>query len=135
MVSKWLLSLSKISVLTLLHGSLLLAQYTTASLGGAVTDGTGAAVPATSVTVRNPETGFTQNTTSGADGAFLFPRLPVGSYQLKVEKEGFAAYERTGITLTVDQSATVDVALQLGKVTDTIRVTGETELVTTRTAA
>jgi hypothetical protein len=135
MVSTRLLSISAISLLILLRGSSLLAQYTTASLGGAVTDATGAVVPGTSVTVRNTETGFTQNTSSSVTGAFLFPRLPVGSYRLKIEKEGFAAYERTGITLTVDQSATVDVALQLGNVTDTVRVTAETELVTTRTAA
>ncbi|MDQ1473238.1 MAG: hypothetical protein QOJ99_4718 [Bryobacterales bacterium] len=111
------------------------AQYTTANLGGAVADSTGAAVTEASVTVRNTETGFTQRSVSSGTGTFLFPRLPVGSYQLKVEKEGFTAYEQTGITLTVDQSANVAVTLQLGNVTDTVRVTAETELVTTRTAA
>jgi hypothetical protein len=122
-------------VLMLLYNSPLGAQYTTASLSGAVGDSTGATVPEASVTVRNTETGFTQNTSSSSIGTFLFPRLPVGPYQLKVEKEGFTAYEQTGITLNVDQSANIAVTLQLGKVTDTVRVTAETELVTTRTAA
>src|SRR5260370_42388241 len=88
------------------------AQYTTANLGGAVGDSTGAAVPEASVTVRNTETGFTQKTASSSAGTFLFPRLPVGSYQLKVEKDGFAAYEQTGITLNGDQSANIAVTLQ-----------------------
>jgi len=135
MVSKRFFSGATACVFTLLHVSAMRAQYTTASLSGTVNDGSGAAVPTASVNIRNAETGFTQIASSSASGAFLFPRLPVGSYQLKVEKEGFSAYEQTGITLNVDQSATVDVTLQLGKVTDTVRVTGETELVTTRTAA
>src|SRR3984893_18630429 len=122
-------------ILVLLSGPALRAQSTTANLGGAVSDASGAAVAEAKVTVRNTETGFTQTTQSGNGGAFLFPRLPVGAYQLKVEKEGFTAYEQTGITLAVDQSANIAVALQLGKVTDTVRVTSETELVTTRTAA
>ena len=56
------------------------AQYTTASLGGTVTDSTSAPVAATKITVRNTETGFSLTTNSGDDGGFLFPRLPVGAY-------------------------------------------------------
>src|SRR2546426_990862 len=63
----------------LLVESPLAAQYTTANLGGSVADVTGATVPDARVSVRNTETGFTQTTVSGASGAFVFPRLPVGS--------------------------------------------------------
>src|ERR1700730_14437025 len=122
-------------ILVLLSTSALWAQYTTASLGGVVADTTGATVSEAKITVRNTETGFTQVTSSGGSGTYLFPRLPVCSYRLKVEKEGFTAYEQTGITLVVDQSANIAVTLQLGKVTDTVTVAAETELVTTRTAA
>ena len=122
-------------ILVLLSSSALWAQYTTASLGGTVADSSGATVADAKITVRNTETGFTQTTSSGSSGTYLFPRLPVGSYRLKVEKEGFSAYEQTGITLVVDQSANIAVTLQLGNVTDTVMVTAETELVTTRTAA
>ncbi len=110
------------------------AQYTTANLGGVVTDATGAGVPDARVTVRNTETGFTQSTTTGADGAYVFPRLPVGAYELRVEKAGFTTYVQSGITLVVDQVANVPVTLQVGQVSNEVTVTGETELVTTRTA-
>src|SRR3954451_6586315 len=68
------------------------AQYTTASLGGAVLDSTGAIVPDARVTVRNIDTGLRQTTSSDAAGAFLFPRLPIGNYELTVDKEGFSTY-------------------------------------------
>src|SRR5882672_5904481 len=64
------------------------AQYTTASLGGTVMDASGAAIPDAKVTVRNTETGFTQTVNASAVGAFLFPRLPIGSYELRAEKDG-----------------------------------------------
>ena len=70
----------------------LLAQYTAGSLGGTVTDPTGASIPEAKVTARNTDTGFTQTTTTGPSGAFLIPRLPVGTYELRVEKPGFAVW-------------------------------------------
>jgi len=121
-------------VALLLLESPLAAQYTTANLGGTVADASGGTVPDARVTVRNTETGFTQTTVSGASGAFVFPRLPVGSYELRVEKEGFATYVQSGIRLAVDQAANVSVALQVGQVSNEVTVTGEAELVSSRTA-
>ena len=66
------------------------AQYTTASFGGSVVDSDNAVLPQTQVIVRNVDTGFTQNATTDESGAFLFPRLPVGSYELRVEQPGFS---------------------------------------------
>jgi hypothetical protein len=111
------------------------AQYTTASLGGTVMDASGAAIPDAKVTVRNTETGFTQSVNASGVGAFLFPRLPIGSYELRAEKEGFATNVQSGLRLAVDQAANVSVTLQVGQVANQVTVTGETELVTTRTAA
>jgi len=120
--------------LALWLGCAVSAQYTTADLGGTITDATGAATPAAKITVRNTQTGFTQTTLSGSSGSFQFPRLPVGTYELRVEKDGFRTYVQSGITLAVDQEANVAVALQVGQVSSEVTVTGETELVTTRTA-
>ncbi|MGH9665256.1 MAG: carboxypeptidase-like regulatory domain-containing protein, partial [Bryobacteraceae bacterium] len=89
--------------------------------------------PGANITVRNTATGFTQAMTS-ATGSFLFPRLPVGSYELRVEKQGFASYVQTGITLVVDQAANIAVALQVGQISTEVTVSGATDLVTTRTA-
>ena len=58
------------------------AQYTTASLGEIVADTSGARVAGTKVSVKNTETGFALATDAGDDGSFLFPRLPIGSYEL-----------------------------------------------------
>ena len=84
----------------------LLAQYTTASLGGTVSDSSGASVPEAKVTVRNLDTGFTQTATTSANGGFLFSRLPIGAYEMRVERSGFGAFAQSGIRLTVDQMAT-----------------------------
>ena len=111
------------------------AQYTTASLGGIVTDSTGAVTPAAEVSVRNINTGFTQGTKSDSAGAFLFSNLPVGSYELTVKKQGFTEYVQSGITLTVNQAANQNVTLQVGQVSERINVEANAELVVTRTAS
>ena len=112
----------------------LYAQYTTASMAGNVVDPTGAMVPDAKVTVRNTETGLEQTVSTAATGAFLFPRLPVGVYQLSVEKPGFSTYVQEGITLTVNQSATQTVTLKVGEISEKVTVAADTELVTTGTA-
>lgn len=110
------------------------AQYTTASLGGTVTDASGAAIPGARVEVRNLDTGLTQSTLTDPLGGYLFSRLPVGAYELTVAKEGFATYVQPRIVLSVDQAATQNVTLAVGQVTERVTVEAEVELVTTRTA-
>jgi len=134
MLRRKLFTTTRFSILCALLCAQMTAQYTTADLGGTVTDSTGAAVPSAKVTARNTENGFSQDTTTSAAGAFLFPRLRVGAYELRVEKEGFSTYVQSGITLVVDQAANVSIALQVGQVSNQVTVTGETELVTSRTA-
>ncbi len=108
------------------------AQYTTASLGGNVVDSNNAVLPQAQVIVRNVDTGFTQSATTDQSGAFLFPRLPVGNYELRVEKTGFSTYVQTGINLTVDQAATQTVVMQIGQVSEEVTVQADAELVGTR---
>ena len=110
------------------------AQFTTASLAGEVRDSSGSTVLEAKVTVRNVETGFTQTVSSDTTGAFLFSRLPIGNYELRIEKAGFTAYVQSGIHLTVDLAATQNVTLQVGAVTEAVTVQGEAELIQTRTA-
>src|SRR6266545_6755396 len=121
-------------LLSLLLAGSLSAQYTTASLGGAVRDSTGAVITDARVTARNVETGFAQTVSSDPTGAFLFTRLPVGSYELRVEKQGFSTYVQSGIQLTVDRVATQNITLQVGTVSEQVTVQAEAELIQTRTA-
>ena len=110
-------------------------QFTTASLGGTVLDSSGAGIPDALVNVLNVATGFTQDVRTGTNGAFLFSRLPIGSYVLRIEKAGFSAYVQDQILLSVDQAASLaPITLQVGQVTDEVTVTGTSELVVTRTA-
>lgn len=119
--------------LVLLCGKPAVAQYTTASLGGTVSDASGASIPEAQVTARNVDTGFTQVTTSDSAGAFLFSRLPIGNYELRCEKSGFSTYQQTGIRLTVNQVASQLITMQVGQVAERVTVEANAELVTTRT--
>src|SRR5262245_28129434 len=125
-------TLSIVAGIFLLCTSPAYAQQTTASLGGNVVDSNNAVLPQSQVIVRNVGTGFTQNATTDQSGAFLFPRLPVGSYELRVEMTGFSTYVQTGITLTVDQAATLTVVMQIGQITEELTVVGDSPLVGTR---
>jgi hypothetical protein len=110
------------------------AQFTTASLSGVVRDPSGGAVPDAAVNILNVQTGFTLDVRTNATGTFLFSRLPIGTYLLRVEKPGFSAYVQDQIALTVDQQANLTVTLQVGQLTDEVTVTGAAELVPMRTA-
>ena len=102
--------------------AVLFAQYTTASLSGVITDTTSQTVPGAKVTVENVGTGLVKFFTTGADGAYLFPALPVGTYRLTVEMAGFSKYSQEGITLNVNQTVTQSVALRVGEVSEQINI-------------
>jgi hypothetical protein len=108
------------------------AQYTTAGLGGTISDNSGSPVPEAKVSVRNIATGFSATTTSGEDGTFLFPRLPVGDYELTADKSGFATYLQKGITLAVNQLANQTITLRVGQVSEQVTVEANADLVDTR---
>ena len=110
------------------------AQYTTGSLAGTVQDPGGGMVPGAQVTVQNEDTGLSRSTTSQADGAFLFPALPIGRYKLTVTMTGFATYVQTGIELAVNQAASQTVTLRVGTVTEAVTVSADAAVLTTRTA-
>ncbi len=119
----------------LLWATTAVAQYTTARLSGTVEDKTGAAVPGATVTVEQTGTSYKQTVKSGVAGEYLFPSLPVGSYQLKVEMAGFSTYVQKGISLEVGQSASQKVTLTIGSITQQVTVEGSANQVTTDDAA
>jgi len=94
---------------------------------GTVTDATGAAVPAAMVTIRNTDTGLLRTTESQADGSYAVPELPIGTYDVTVEKTGFQSFVAKAVPVTVAAEKRVDAALKLGQVTEQILVSG-TEL-------
>ena len=99
-----------------------LAQRTTASLRGVVTDPSGAVVQGAEVSVTNEETGLSRSSKTNAAGSYTFGDLPVGRYVLLVEREGFKSYVASGLTLNVADSAAVDVGLEVGEISEQVTV-------------
>ena len=67
-------------------------------------------------------TNAVRTATSGADGSYVLPDLPIGPYQLEVSKEGFSRYIQSGLVLEVNSNPTVDVALKVGAVSEQVQV-------------
>jgi hypothetical protein len=130
----WFVLLPAVLAASFLLPHRLAGQFTTASLSGNVVDQSGASVPDAKVTIQNIDTGFSQTISTGPAGDYLFPRLPVGTYKLTVEKGGFGTYVQSGIQLSVNQTATQAVTLNVGAVAQQVAVTGDASLVTTESA-
>ena len=119
-------------ILALSAGIIAYAQYTTASLGGTVYDPSGATVTDAKVTARNVETGLQKDSTTGTNGTFSFTALPVGAYEVTIEKPGFAKYIQQGITLELNQAANVTIQLKVGDLSQAVTIAADAELVNTQ---
>lgn len=97
----------------------------TGKIAGIVTDASGAAVPSAAVSVKSTALMAERSTTTGADGAYLFDLLPPGTYEVTVTSKGFKGFTEGGVVLTAGFTATVNARLQVGEVTDVVRVEGE----------
>jgi hypothetical protein len=112
----------------------LFGQAFTATLAGVVTDPNDAAIPGATVKIRNQATNDTRQTSSGGDGRYIFSQLPPGTYEVTVEAQGFKTLQRPGITLSVNQTAELNLPMQLGEVTQTVQVTEGAPILDTQTA-
>ena len=107
------------------------AQRTTANLRGTVTDSSHALVPGATVTVSNPDTGFSRTMVTNESGVYSFSELPVGRYEIKVELQGFKTATRTGIALAVADNREFDIELAPGALSETVSVKAESTPVKT----
>lgn len=110
------------------------AQRITATLAGAVKDSNGAAIRGASVTLTNTGTNVVIKTQSVGDGTFVINNLPPGPYRVAVTAEGFRQLIRAGLVLDVDQTAHLDLTLQVGAVSQTVEVTSAEPLLETQTS-
>ena len=83
---------------------------------GIVTDPTGAAIPGANLSVRNVDTGLVRNTETQADGSYRVPELPIGTYDVTVEKAGFQSSVTSGVKVDVSAERHVDAALKTGEI-------------------
>src|ERR1700674_3536374 len=104
---------------------ILFAQADRGSIEGTVTDPSGAAVPKAQIQVVNIETNSKLDFSTNELGNYLAPNLPLGSYRMIVQKEGFRTLNREPILVRAQSSLRVDFTFQIGAVTDTVNITAE----------
>jgi hypothetical protein len=99
------------------------SQTGTATVTGTVTDSSGALVTQADVTLTHTSTGITRASKTSDVGIYYFGAVPIGSYTIKVTKQGFDAWAGT-FTLNVGQDAVVNASLKVGTSTTVVHVTG-----------
>src|SRR5262245_16028707 len=109
------------------------SQVATGSITGTVKDSSGALLPGVNVTLTGEHLiGGAQSQTTAAGGGYRFDRLAPGLYDVKFELTGFKASERKGIRINAAFTATVDAALEVGRMEETVTVAGESPTVDTK---
>ena len=129
----------KINILLLMllgifGSSMLLAQSTTGTILGQVTDQSGAAITKADVTVTNTLTGEVHSIITNEQGQYVIPNLEIGVYRIESQPAGFKRTVRDGVTLAVNEQARADLMLQVGKITEEVTVHADTTQVNTYTA-
>jgi hypothetical protein len=99
------------------------AQQTLGSLNGTVLDGSGAAVPGSTVTATDSAIGVTRTTKAQSSGFFQIFNLPVGTYSVKATHEGFETTELMGVEVQEAGAKTLNLSLKVGNVAESITVT------------
>jgi len=111
------------------------AQSTYGTISGTITDSSGGAIADVQVTLTNQGTGEKHTQTTGADGLYQFANLFPGRYRVDAEKAGFKHTSHADVVVEVQQTSRIDMTMQLGQVTQTVEVTGETPLMQPETSS
>ena len=122
---------SGLRVVTLLVGfflfaaSVVWAQTATTSLRGVVSDAKGAVLPDATVTVNDPQNGFSRTTKTNGQGEYQFVQLPPATYTVTVNGAGFATLKQDKVELLVNVPTTLNFTLQVQGQAVTVEVSGE----------
>lgn len=109
-------------------------QNVTATIAGVVTDPSGAVVPSITVVATNEGTGARFQSLTDSDGQYAIRAVPIGTYSLSAEAQGFKRFETHQIRVQVNEVARVDISLSVGATTETITVSSNVVTVDTSTA-
>ena len=123
------------AILTLIAPNATFAQEFRATIRGQVIDSSKGALPGATVTVQNAETNEIATAVTNQGGTFTVPFLRPGSYTVTVELSGFQKYTRSGMVLQVNETATINVEMGVGGLTEEVSVTAESPLLETSNAS
>jgi Carboxypeptidase regulatory-like domain/TonB-dependent Receptor Plug Domain len=99
-----------------------MAQTNEASLSGIVFDSSGSVMPGVTVTLTSQSTNITRSTVSNETGAYQFPFVQPGTYNIEASLDGFKSLRREGLVLSAAQSARVNLTMEVGGLTETVSV-------------
>jgi hypothetical protein len=120
-----------VCILFLCASSVALAQAGRGSISGLVSDPSGAIVSGAQVTALNQATGIALHSVTNAAGLYSFVSLTPGTYVVTASQKGFESVAQNNVLVTVDQASTVNIALRVGSVTETVMVSDTSTLVDT----
>src|ERR1700728_1054110 len=103
-------------------GMQLLAQTNEGILAGTVVDSTGGAIEGAQIAAKAEGTGQTLTTTTGSNGAFRFPSIPIGRWDVTASHPGFSSTTQTGVNVQVSTTNTISITLGVGKTEQTVTV-------------
>src|SRR5262245_23089633 len=106
-----------------IFGANAFAQTSNATLGGTVSDPSGALIPGVSVTATNTQTGIVSTVVSNEAGAYQFASLQTGTYKVSAELPGFQTQSYSDVVLGVSQQVRLNYKLQVGTVAQAVEVT------------
>ena len=98
------------------------SQAANGAIEGTITDTSGGVLPGVTVTIVNLETGADRSVVTNEKGLYRAPLLPLGTYRVVAELQGFKKFEQSGIRLSVGDTAVVNATLSVGTVSETISV-------------
>ena len=110
------------------------AQISGSAINGTVTDATGAVVPKALVTITSVATGFVRTVLTSEGGAYVISDIPPGVYEVSAEAAGFKKAVLSDVRLFVGQTATTDIHLEIGQITESVAVNAAVPLLDETTA-
>ena len=111
-----------------------IAQVSNSTITGTVADPGGAAIVGAKVLVKNDGTNAVQTAETNGSGEYTVTQLVPGVYDVTTTKDGFQKSLEKGVTITVGQAATLNIALRVGNLNQTVTVSGNAELINTTNA-
>ena len=126
------LSVLLLGTLLFLSTSTAVLAQGTAEISGTVRDQSGAVLPGVQFSATQIQTGFVRNAVTNETGLYILPTLPIGPYKLEASLPGFRTYVQTGIILEVNSRSVINVALDVGQVTEQVEVQANAAMVETR---